>query len=59
MCLYCTDAAIGVDDEGAPTCGNPTTCAASVDELPCVIAYSDDDPDDDTDDTDDEPEPDA
>lgn len=46
-CEYCTDEAIGLDEDGEKTCGNSTTCTESIRPLD-VSAYevSNDDDDD-------------
>ena len=42
-CEHCTARAIGVDEDGAFTCGDAATCSAAVGPLPAVIEASDDD----------------
>jgi hypothetical protein len=43
-CTYCTARAVGVDDDGEPTCG-AATCTPQVGPLPAVIECPDEDGD--------------
>ena len=42
-CVYCSDDAVGLDEDGAPTCGDAETCMPVVNPLPAVIEQSCDD----------------
>lgn len=42
QCTYCTDIAVGIDEDGQFTCG-ASHCMPAVRELPRVIEVSDDD----------------
>lgn len=45
-CAYCSDEAVGIDDEGEYTCGS-THCTPVVQPLPDVMEVSGDDNEDD------------
>jgi len=54
-CAYCTDDAVGYDEENAPTCGSAAHCTVAVRPMPAIIEVSscddeDEDGDDDTED---------
>jgi len=42
-CTYCTDAAVGIDEDRNFTCGNADTCMPTTAPLPAYIETPDDD----------------